>query len=75
MWYYLRKFLKLLGGKVMSKMAPRLIFFQYYNRAGLELEEKKKKFKLHYSLPTQMLIEKSFRRNSSKKLGISAVLE
>jgi hypothetical protein len=38
MWHFLRKFLKLLGGKVMSKMAPRLIFFQYYNRPGLELE-------------------------------------
>jgi len=34
-WEFLRRLLKFMGGKVMGKLAPRLIFFQYYDRAGL----------------------------------------
>jgi hypothetical protein len=58
-WHLLRRFLKVLGGRIMSKMAPRLIIFQYYNRANLELEEQKKKFKIGFHRPlTETLVYK-----------------
>lgn len=36
-WDFLRKFLKLVGGKMMTKLAPRLLLFQYYDRVNLEI--------------------------------------
>lgn len=75
MWYFLRKFLKLLGGNVLSKMAPRLIFFQYFNRPSLELDEQKKKHKLHYKSPAEIFVYRRLIKKPSKKSGISSVLE
>ena len=45
-WDFLRKFMKLMGGKFVSKLAPRLLIFQYYDRIFLEIEEQKKKFRV-----------------------------
>jgi hypothetical protein len=50
-WHLFRRFLKVLGGRIMSKMAPRLIIFQYYNRVNLEIEEQKRKFKIGFHRP------------------------
>jgi uncharacterized protein YcnI len=47
-WDFLRRFFKFIGNKVVVKLAPRLIFFQYYDHLGLEIDEQKKKFKILY---------------------------
>lgn len=39
---------KYVGGRVLARLAPRLLFFQYYNRVGLEIEEQKKKYRFIY---------------------------
>jgi hypothetical protein len=46
-----------MGSKLVSKMAPRLIIFQYYDRASLELEEQRKKLRIFmYRSEAEMLL-------------------
>lgn len=48
-----------MGSKLVSKMAPRLIIFQYYDRAGMELEEQRKKLRIFmYKSEAEMLLFK-----------------
>ncbi len=49
-----------MGSKLVSKMAPRLIIFQYYDRASLELEEQRKKLRIfmHKSEAEMLLFRK-----------------
>jgi ribosomal protein S17E len=47
-WDFFRRILRLMGSKVMVKLAPRLLFFQYYDHLGLEFEEQKRKFRILY---------------------------
>ena len=46
-WDFISRLLKLMGGRIMSKLAPRLIFFQYSNLVANELDPKKRYFRLH----------------------------
>lgn len=56
-WDFLRRFAKLMGGKILTKLAPRLIIFQYYDRFILELEEKKNKYKFfNKNIPSSIKI-------------------
>ncbi len=73
MWYYLKRFLQILGSKVLSRMAPRLIFFQYYNWIGVEAKERKRKFKLHYRPLAEILLMKNMKVKEGKKLGLSTI--
>jgi hypothetical protein len=75
-WDFLRRLLKLVGGKVMSKLAPRLIIFQYYDRLGLEVEEQKKRFRiLYYKTDAEVRMIRLMARQTPTKMGISSILE
>jgi hypothetical protein len=75
-WDMLRRLLKLLGGKFVSKMAPRLLFFQYYDRIALEIEEKKKKFRIAFhQSPADHALRHLLTRSQLFKSGMSTVLE
>ncbi len=72
----LRRLLKLLGGKFVSKMAPRLLFFQYYDRIALEVEEKKKKFRIAFhQSPADYALQRMLTRTQLFKSGMSTLLE
>jgi|LakMenE18May11ns_1017448.scaffolds.fasta_scaffold9264148_2 hypothetical protein len=49
-----------MGSKLVSKMAPRLIIFQYYDRAAMELEEQRKKLRvcMHKSEAEMLLFKR-----------------
>jgi hypothetical protein len=75
-WDFLRRFFKLMGGKIMGKLAPRLLFFQYYNRAGLELEEQKKKFRILYQKShAELLVYELMTRKRQYRIGFSSLVE
>ena len=64
-----------MGSKLVSKMAPRLIIFQYYDRASLELEEQRKKLRIFiYRSEAEMLLFRKIaimeRRKGEKGLSI-----
>lgn len=72
----LRRLLKVLGGKFVSKMAPRLPFFQYYDRIALEFEEQKKKFRIAFQLtPADHVLRQLLTRNQLLRSGMSTLLE
>lgn len=72
----LRRFLKILGGKFVSKMAPRLLFFQYYDRIALELEEQKKKFRIAFQLtPADHAFRQLLARSQLLRSGMSTLME
>lgn len=64
-----------MGSKLVSKMAPRLIIFQYYDRASLELEEQRKKLRIFiYRSEAEMLLFRKIaimeRRKGERGLSI-----
>lgn len=72
----LRRLLKILGGNFVSKMAPRLLFFQYYDRIGLELEEQKKKMRIAFQLtPADHALRQLLARSQLLRSGMSTLLE
>jgi hypothetical protein len=38
-WEFFRRMLNFVGGRIMAKLAPRLLFFQYSNFVAYELDE------------------------------------
>ena len=39
-----------MGGKLMGKIAPRLVFFQYTDLVNNELENKKRNYRMMYQI-------------------------
>lgn len=75
-WDFLRKFLKLMGGKIVSKLAPRLLIFQYYDRLYMELEEQKKKFRVLYQKSeAELAFYQMLTHKRQFKIGMSSILE
>lgn len=46
-WEFLRRMMNLIGSKIMTKLAPRLIFFQYTNLISQELDEEQQKYRIY----------------------------
>lgn len=75
-WDFFRRFLKLLGSNAMVKLAPRLIFFQYYDHLGLEIDEQKKKFKILYQKSqAELLLYEKLTKNPQYKIGMASILD
>lgn len=61
-----------MGGKIMSKLAPRLIFFQYSNLVNNELDNKKRHYRLHQIRSySEWLIQEVRMKKYSTRLGLS----
>lgn len=75
-WDFLRRFLKLVGGKFVSKLGARLLIFQYYDRINLEFEEQKKKFRVVYQKSeAELALFQHLTHRQQFKIGMSSVLE
>jgi hypothetical protein len=75
-WDFLRKVLKLMGGKLISKLGTRLLIFQYYDRISLELEEQKKKFRVLYQKSeAELAMYQLLTHKPQFRIGISSLLE
>jgi hypothetical protein len=46
-WEFLRRMFHFVGGKLMGRLAPRLLFFQYSNVVTQELDEKGRKYRFY----------------------------
>lgn len=68
--------LKFMGGKIMGKLAPRLIFFQYSNLVSNELDSKKRRYKmLQIRSQTEWLIHELNNSRYAKSQGLSELRE
>ena len=75
-WDFLRKLMKLMGGKFVSKLAPRLLIFQYYDRIFLEIEEQKKKFGILFQKSeAELALFQHINHLKQFKIGLSTLLE
>jgi hypothetical protein len=74
-WDFFRRMFKFMGGRIMGKLAPRLIFFQYTNLVNNELDTKKQKYRI-YQIKSQgeWLIQELRIRKTNNSLGLSEVL-
>jgi hypothetical protein len=76
-WDFFRRMFKFMGGRIMGKLAPRLIFFQYTNLFNNELDTKKRKrkYRIHQiKSQGEWLIQELRIRKTNNSLGLSEVL-
>lgn len=74
-WDFLRRMLKFMGGRIMGKLAPRLIFFQYSNLVNNELDGEKRRYRMHQiRSQTEWLIQELRMKKSNTSMGLSEVL-
>jgi hypothetical protein len=64
--------LKFVGGKVMGKLAPRLIFFQYSTLVNNELDYKKRHYRMYQiRSSSELLIDELRLKKKLASLGLS----
>lgn len=74
-WDFLRRMLKFMGGRIISKLAPRLIFFQYSNLVNNELDTDKRRYRMHQIRSQgEWLIQELRMKKSTTSLGLSELL-
>ena len=74
-WEFLRRMLHFIGGRIVGRLAPRLLLFQYSNVVTHELDDKNKKYRF-YQMKTaaEMEIQRlKMRRQAEDDLGLSTV--
>lgn len=74
-WEFLRRILHVIGSKIMTKLAPRLIFFQYTNLITQELDEEQQKYRIYQirSVAENEIHRLKMRKTESKGIGLSTV--
>jgi len=74
-WDFLRRMLKFMGGRIMGKLAPRLIFFQYSNLVNNELDNKKRHYRMYQmKSQTEWLIHQLRMKKATESIGLSEIL-
>lgn len=74
-WEFFRRMLNFVGGRIMSKLAPRLLFFQYSNLVVNELDDKQKQYRMYQirSVAENEIHRLRMRKIETPLIGLSTV--